>query len=411
MPTRSAADPRTESSPRRGTRRAVVLLGVVALAALTVHLWPRRHEPPRDVASDAPSTEAAAEPGQRVLGRTAPGGPRDPWPSPEPDVGVVIDGVDVDRSEICKGEEVVVTVRGRSTDRDGARFISYGVLGRSDLVGPRFTLHPEESVGYGEMQIALRGRRGFAKAVAVPPVVVKDCEAPDAIVLEQSRRAAMMDRPTLTARLIERGREASARPFQAFEYVWSFGDGSTETTSGPTIEHSYEARRQDANYSYFFATVEAHDRDGRAVRGSRSLRFVNLGFRPSLEGKVTVFSGIDEHAAGGEKIWLYHGHDEVVTIDRVVIKDVAIAGDGREQTTGVRGGDPLAVLGFASIPPGQSVVTRDLASLRPSGGVAMRLVEVEGRTPTGRVASGAFNLLPVPQAVAASLDEGKESQP
>jgi hypothetical protein len=47
-------------------------------------------------------------------------------------VDVVIDGVEIDRSEVCKGEEVIVTVRGRSTDRDGARFMSYGVVGRSD---------------------------------------------------------------------------------------------------------------------------------------------------------------------------------------------------------------------------------------------------------------------------------------
>jgi hypothetical protein len=331
------------------------------------------------------------------------------------DVGVEIEGIDLDKQEACKGVEITVNVRARSPERDGGRFLSYGVLGRPDVVGPRFTLRLEESLAVDWMRVFVRGQRGAA-IKAVPPVVVRDCETPDVLTIDVQRRTEMMDRAWLTARLAERGAAAEANPLRPVEYRWTFADGTTQTTTTPEVEHSFENRRQNASYAYFFVTVEARDAGGRTARGSRSLRFVNLGFHPLVHDRqVVLFSAIDPAAAGGEKVWLYHGHDEAVRIDRVVVNDVVRGPNGGDLTVGTDGRDATSLLGFAEIPPGKSLAASDLAALRPTDRAKQRVVELTGHTASGLTARGAFNLLASDVALAASGNAteptSEESQP
>jgi hypothetical protein len=331
------------------------------------------------------------------------------------DVGVDIEGIDVDKQQVCKGEEITVSVRAHATERDGGRFLSYGVLGHPDVVGPRFTLRLEESLAVDWMRVFVRGQRGAA-VKAIPPVVVKDCETPDVLTIDVQRKPEMMDRAWLTARLAERGTTAAANPLRPVEYRWTFGDGTTQTTATPEVEHNFENRRQNVAYAYYFVSVEARDTHGKTARGSRSLRFVNLGFHPLIHDKqVVVFSAIDPRAAGGEKVWLYHGHDEAVRIDSVVVNDVARGANGDDVTVATNGHDPMSLLGFAELPPGKSLATRDLAALRPADAGKQRVVEITGHTASGHAARGAFNLLASDVVLATSGDEpqptSEESQP
>ncbi len=332
-----------------------------------------------------------------------------------PDVGVEIDAIDVDKQQACKGEEITVSVRARATERDGGRFLSYGVMGHPDSVGPRFTLRLEESLAVDWMRVFVRGRRGAA-VKAVPPVVVKDCETPDVVTIDVQRKPEMMDRAWLTARLAQRGATAEASPLRPVEYRWTFDDGTTQTTQTPDVEHNFENRRQNVAHAYYFVSVEARDTNGRTARGSRSLRFVNLGFRPLIHDKqVVVFSAIDPRAAGGEKVWLYHGHDEAVRIDRIIVNDIIRGANGGDVTVATNGHDAMTLLGFAEIPPGKSIATRDLAALRPAEAGKQRVVEITGHTASGHTARGAFNLLAPDVVLAATAEEtqptSEESQP
>jgi hypothetical protein len=325
-------------------------------------------------------------------------------PELPPDVDVTIDAVEVDKQEVCKGEEAVVTIRAHSTNANGDDYLSYGVMGHPELVGSRFTLRPEESLGYKWMRVFVRGKRGTSAIADVPPVRVKDCETPHRLTIDLRRRPQMPDRAFLTARLAS----ASGEGFQPVDYRWDFADGSTATTSIPEVEHSYEGRLQNRAYSYFFVTVTARNAGGRELQGSRSLRFVNLGFSPAgRERTVTIFSGVDEGARGGEKIWLYHGHPVAVRIDKVVVTDTVTDASGKQTVTASNSHDPASLLGFAELPPGKSLVTRDLTQLRPAEPAVARTVEVSGHAGGGDAASGSFILL----APKAALAQAPEEQP
>jgi hypothetical protein len=184
-------------------------------------------------------------------------------------------------------------------------------------------------------------------------------------------------------------------------YRWEFGDGNQETTSGPEVEHSYEAREQTVAMTSFIVTVRIEGRDGQEAKGSRSIGFPNSGFsRLTRDGTVLISAGFQESpskdgaAPSRERIWLYHGYRQAVRIDNVRLRETVLDGD-KERETSTRDYDPEALLGFRELPPHQSLATRDLTDLRPStkDATAVRYVEVRGRTTDGKEASGTFTLL------------------
>jgi PKD domain-containing protein len=375
-----------------GTALAAVLLVFVGVVISSG--TPHRPPPPAPPLEEAEGSQASRGPRPGI---EMP--PAEPGDTQEParDVGVTIDGVDVDKRDICRGQEVVVNVRARATDGAGA-YLNFGVLGQPELVGSTFSLHPRESIGYGWMRVFARGKRGLATIAAVPPITVRDCEVPVQVTVDVRRPPDMPDRAVLTAQIVTSGAgQAEPSSFEAAKYTWDFGDGTSATSTSPEVEHSYEGRRQDRAYSYFWVAVEAHDHEGRTVRGSRSLRFVNLGFRPFVrDDRVLVFAGARPDGAGGEKLWLYHGHGSPVRLDRVVVSTVVRDATGRETTTASRGYEPAAVLGFIDLPAGDSRVTSGLDSLRPSEAGASATIEVSGRSADGKAASAAFRLPALP---------------
>lgn len=327
---------------------------------------------------------------------------------------IVIERVEVSKQEVCKGEDVVVTVHAESKDKE-EQYLSYGALGRPDIVGPRFTLQLQESLGYDWLKVFVQGKYGTSTVASVPPVLVKDCEAPVSVSIDVERKAAAFDRAMLTARVTA---PDSAQPFVAIEYEWDFGDGTSLKSERPQIEHSYEGRPHTSAYSYFFITVKARDAGGRVAEASRSLRFVNLGFIPLADRReVQVFTGARSAGAASdsEKIWLYHGAPYAVRVERVIVKDVTTDAAGAQKETNRREYDALGLLGFADLPPGQSRETRDLNDLRPTSAGTTRILELTGRGPGGSTVVGAFTLLPPQAELASSAGEtpagSEEEQP
>ena len=307
------------------------------------------------------------------------------------DVEVAIDAVDVDKTAVCKGEEAVVTIRARPLRRGGAPYMAYGVVGDPRVVGPRFSLRPEQSIGYKWMRVFVRGKNGALALADVPPIRVEDCEAPHRLTIDLQRRAAATNRAWLTVHLAS---ATGAGAFVPVAYDWRFDDGTTATTTTPEVEHSYEGRPQDKSFTYYFVTVTARDAAGRTVNGSRSIRFANLGFTLlAAEAKVTVFSGIDDRVAGEEKISLYHGHAGTVRFTRAIVRDVVRDTAGSPTVIAERGHDPATLLGFSELPAGTPRTVRDLADLRPSDPSVERTIEIEGVTADGRAAGGGVMLL------------------
>lgn len=331
--------------------------------------------------------------------------PSAPQESSTADADVVIQAVSVDKTSVCRGEEAVVDVRAVAGD-GASEYLSYGVLGRGDLVGPRFSLQPHKSIAAGEMRVFARGRNGTTVLAPVPPLTVRDCDAPSSLRVKLERRAHAQDRAWLTAEVWAPSKEEDGVR-DIVEYRWDFGDGKHAVTREPSVEHSYEGRAQDVLYSYFFVTVTARDALGEVARGTRSLRFVNLGFLPeATEGVVTLFSGGVADPKGDN--WLYHGASQPVTLERVAVVDHAP--DAEEEAPAWS--DPGAVLGFTEILPGESKNLRSLAHLMPKDPATQRTLKIQGRTADGKRAEGAIILLADIDPPPASLaTEAHNTQP
>jgi hypothetical protein len=383
----------------RWTLGAVVLL---LAGAMWVALLRRpQQQLARATVDDRPAHagERKQEPGSRAQARST----AIPTPDRAPVDSIEIERVELSKHEVCRGEETVVTVHAESKDKED-EYLSYGVLGRPELVGPRFPLLLDESLGYNWMRVFVQGKFGTSKVVSVPPVLVKNCDAPLKVAIDVARKVDLPDRAWLTARV---SAPTGGAQFEAIEYEWDFGDGKTEKTTLPEVEHSYEARQQTRAYSYFFVTLKVRDAHGRLASGSKSVRFVNLGFVPLTKDQVVVFSGTTKAASDtdAEKTWLYHGAPYPSELGPVTVKDIVVGADGAERVTDTRVFDALALLGFSHVPPGQSLVTRDLTHLRPSKPGATRVFELSGKARGIKTVAGSFNLIPPPAEVAQSGNE------
>jgi hypothetical protein len=116
--------------------------------------------------------------------------------------------VDVDKTEVCKGEQITVSVRARSLD-SAPELLNYGVVAHPDIGGPRFTLKLEESLGVDWMKVFVRGQHGTIEVASIPPVLVKACEAPFVASIGVRRRAAAFDRVWLRGSVAARDSPAT----------------------------------------------------------------------------------------------------------------------------------------------------------------------------------------------------------
>lgn len=315
--------------------------------------------------------------------------------------GVVVDRVEVDKSEVCRGEEVIVTIHARATD-GGEAYLDYGDTTNPLHSGPRFSIQPDRDTPPGKHRVYVRGKSGASVMADVPPIKVKDCDAPLELRLKLKRKVEAQDRAWLTAEVLTR---TDAAPFEPVQFEWNFGDGTRRTTPAGSVEHSYEARLQNTAYSYYFVEVSARDAQGRSVRGRQSVRFVNFGFLPlTRRDRVVIFSGVRKLGNGKEEIWLYHGSPERVHLGRVTVKE----SEGDESgSASVRGQsyDALSLLGIDELPPGESRVIRELDRFQPEQPGTSLVIEVSGRADDGKTADGAFTL------VNAASDEASSSSP
>jgi hypothetical protein len=298
---------------------------------------------------------------------------------------VFIEGVDVDKTKVCRGEDVTVTVRVR-TQAGAEPYLRCGVARRSDLVGCKFTIRPAQSIAADDMEVFAFAKNVVIATAFVPPVAVDDCAEPHQLTFKVEKRFDAHDRGRFEAAIAS----TVSEPFAPVSFHWDFGDGHVETTSGPTVEHSYEHRLQTRATSYFMVKVTARSASGSELAATRSIELSNLGFLHFVQkGRVVVFSGVADDPAGGERIWLYHGAPSSVFLDKVVVKTWKAG--AKPQLLAEY--DARSFLGFTELRPGESRELWSLERHQPSDPNTTHLVEVRGRSDGARVADGAFTLL------------------
>lgn len=382
-------------SPTEGSSRKWALGAAGALAVLLVAwlLWP----------GDGPgATDRAAPESEPEALTSHPGGPtqaihRDDGVTPEgalpsPVGGDLIGDVSVDRDEICSGESALVSVETLGTEAQ-RRGYTVGVGAQNgNPVAVRLSNTGERTV-----IVRVTSPEGIIDREELT-IRVRDCGA-------RTPGHVLVD--------VESGRDASSFRFFArpnpnphyyggavprarWSYEWDLGDGTTEHTDVPILEHTYGDRDETTLLSSFPVRVRATAPGLEPIEGLTSVTIRNAFFENLQE--IDVLSpqvSVDGTRRSGED-WLTDIHvrnpgDEAMEIERVHLGFVGCDPDVRFDDVDV----PAArVLDPTTIPPGTSpagLVTLS-ADLVPDG-VCRMVVDLIGTgAVTGRPVRTSFGI-------------------
>jgi hypothetical protein len=354
-----------------------MVLALSGLALVVVWLAVRGRAEPR--AAAATTASSRAEPSARqslprnepartpFAASTVPGRKPGPW----------IERIDVDKTEVCYGEENFATVR--AYDASGASDRLIVRLSGSREMGFRLPFRIGKSDAMRTRHVLVTGPGGPPATAEIPNVTVKDCEVAEQVAIGVQVQPRSPHVLALSAE-VSSGTEATAEKFEPFSYEWDFGDGSSQITEQAEVEHSYEGASAKTRFSYFLMQVKVKDRRGREVVGSRAYGFPNFGFGAFVDNQqILVHSAggsMEGERASGEPVRLYHGYEEAVRLERVRSTEVLRSGN-RELSSEEHSAE--ALLGVSELPPGKSTATRDLDALRPSEPDRVRKLELMGR--------------------------------
>jgi len=397
---------------RRPVRRAVALalLGLAALCAVVLFYSRRRSAPrARLVASDVPESPGGSPMASLPPVTAAPTPPAPPAPRPS-DPPPVIDEIAVEKTEVCSGEENLVTVHAHTVDGTDAFLHSVvdGAMGAS--VPVRLWLDESGRV-QGNHSVTVFGKANTAVTVALPDVRVKDCQPARVVGVEEHLLANSWADFDFVARVVTlppRGATDAPRSpgagdtFTATSYAWSFGDGETATTSAPIATHSYEGRAQETLYSYFTVGVEVRSKDGRTLTGRTTLPLINAAFESlARKGIIQLLIALDPRfpdlGSDGrivQRVRIWHTRPDPVTIESVAVTKYFETGSGQARPEPV---DSAGVLGTSVIPPGKEGVTATVVlDTVADPGVFSVTYRLAGRSREGLPVMGSFSVLRPP---------------
>lgn len=339
----------TPMQPSPWRRRFFWLFVLAAMVALLLWLRPRRRPEILEVRSETralDTTVALAAP------RPAPSVP-DALREPEADPPI-IDEVSVEKSEVCEGEENLVTVRAHTKDpRDNGylRYVIAGTLGSQVPVAGYFW--PPNAP---PRMIQVIGRNGASTTVDLPNFQVRNCRAAQVMSITMRILPNSADEYELAAQVLN----ADPRDrFVPVQFDWDFGDKTSERTKQSSVEHRFEHDdAQDSLYSRFLVRVEATDAKGRKLVGRyqaniQNSEFENLKYKGTLVLSYQMtprFPQLNEAGIVEQKIRVWHRQPYPVKLRRAVVTAQSRKGGKAEGALGERVVDPADVLGTATVP-------------------------------------------------------------
>jgi hypothetical protein len=402
----------------RGARVAaivLVLLGVVFL------LWHRPKPAPvaakaHDQSADDQQAQSASSPGLGMgISFHAPD-PAHPAPasSAEPDPPPVIDEIDLEKTEVCAGEENLVTVKSHTTNGTD-QFLHAVIDGHQGSSVPVTMWTDMRGNVMGTHTVTVFGRGNVATTQPLPSYRVKDCRPTYIAEIMQRVRPNTWADFDFNARVVgvpraptqaefERGAKAPPvpKPFKVVGYSWDFGDGSTEVSLTPVVEHSYEGRDQKTLFSYFVVGVTARGEKGEVATARLTLSLVNPAFEArasknlvalmiSLNPRFPVL-GDDGKVTQNVRIW--HAEPQPVTITHAAVVSYYKKAAGETKPQDV---DVASLLGTTSIPPGKDGITTTVTlDTTMDSEVFSRTWAIDGTASDGARATGSFSVMVPP---------------
>ncbi len=374
-------------------RKRLRLLGLIVVAGLIAFFLARRSTPPATesttAADDAPPGDSARS---RAAAPVPPPPPPPPGPTAAPPEAPIIDGIDFEKSEVCEGEESLVTVRAHTPGHRDDAYLHYFVAGQGSrsvpVIGSRSTATNEHRV------VSVFGRDNTVTTVELPVLRVKDCKAKHRLLIANR----LVPNTTGAIELVAQVMTLTGDRFTPVRYQWDFGDGKKAETSGATVEHDYGARPQDSLYSYPTVTCTARDAQGQSVAGKTGLALHNPSFENRhTKGVVTLlfdftprFPQLGSDGVVAQKVRVWHQAEGPITVDKVTLARRFMGGQD---------------------PPPESMAADSLFPRReiPPLGVELALsldthegtltaldYEIAGRAPGGEPVLGRFSIMRPP---------------
>ncbi len=391
---------RSHTRARNGRRVAGSLVGCGVLLAAALS-WPRDRAPLTAEAAPAVSETAASVSPLRLTGAGAP-------VADAPLAAPVIDAIELEKTEVCAGEENLVSVKAHAGDGHGD-LLHYVIAGRPGAQVPvRASLNDE-----GEWpRVVVFGKDGAVTVREIPRFTVKDCKVDHLALVTHHLRANTSAEFEYTVRVLDAdGARRGAKAARPIAYRWTFADGTTETTALPSVVHGYDQRPQDTMYSTLLTRVDVELDDGARVVARDTIELLNPAFETLAKKGVVLlltqltprFATMGEDGTVTQTVRVWHTRKSPVSIRQVFVRylkdDAASAGGANgaqlEQV------DARDLLGTAVIEPGRGIEVKlrfDSRGHPGAHGVDYRLVGVAA---DGSEAGGSFSVLtppPVPDA-------------
>lgn len=152
----------------------------------------------------------------------------------------IIDAITVEKTSVCRGEDVQVTVRAHDPKGTDDKWLHYVIDTQPGASQPVTYLNGDHQM---PRRIAVFGKNNASVTYAeVPQVTVLDCTVAQMVQITHSLVTNTEDTFRFLARVVAKG---TTEKFEACSYEWDFGDGKSATTEDPWTEHGYLERKQD----------------------------------------------------------------------------------------------------------------------------------------------------------------------
>ncbi len=382
--------------------RPVLLLSLLALGGLVGWLLSRERPAPdapapqtrtRGASEDAPSPALAAAPKSPEAAPAAAARPAPP----------IVDEIQVEKQEVCSGEENLISVRAHTPDGKDA-YLHYTV---GSGTGQRMPLRVwrNDDGTYEIPTLTVFTQDNVAVTVPIPTYQVKECE-PERLVHVMSRRQPNAeDDFEFLAKVVERPArpgQPALKPFVPARYVWTFDDEPAETTTQPVVSHSLLGKTGvDSMYTQHLVRVDVYDAAGQKVTGRSSLQVLNTAFENfDKKGIVTIltvgtprFPVLDEDGVVRQSFRLYHRFRGPVRLTKVT---TIRAFQGNKEGPPPPEQVDDASLPVSEVPEGKGAEVKVTFDTKAEPDVFAITYALEGVSADGHPARGTFSLMRPP---------------
>jgi len=327
----------------------------------------------------------------------------------------IIDAVEVEKPEVCLGEENLVTMHAHTEGNTEDGYLHYrggGGTGRF-LVYRGERPEPDASGKTSDTITQPIGTfgRGNVATFTQASYRVKDCKVDHKLLLKYALLPNTIAEFGFSARLIPFGTQAR---FNAVRYEWDFGDGTVVNTTEPEATHDFTDHLQAHLFESFLVTATAIDASGKRLVGRTGVElpshyFHNLQTNCMVTLLVRMTPRMPQMDANGvvtQSYRLWHFDPQPIEVTALFKREVTVeslyanpVGSASHKTGGLHEEtvpDIRSILGTTVIPPSGIEFTLKLDTKQSP--LAAIDYHVEGVTSTGLRVRGQFPLMrpPIP---------------